>query len=34
MRPAFARQAAIMRQAIAAQGGYAYKMVGDAQPDD
>src|SRR4051794_2209718 len=30
MQAAFARQEAILRQAIDANGGYAYKMVGDA----
>ena len=30
MQQAFSRQEAIMRAAIAAHGGYAYKMVGDA----
>ncbi|HET7080527.1 MAG TPA: tetratricopeptide repeat protein [Chloroflexia bacterium] len=30
MQRAFARQEAILRRAIAANGGYAYKMVGDA----
>lgn len=30
MQRAFARQETILRAAIAAQGGYAYKMVGDA----
>src|SRR5918912_457518 len=30
MQAAFARQEAILRQAIEANGGYAYKMIGDA----
>src|SRR5713101_268947 len=30
MQAAFARQEAILRQAIQANGGYAYKMIGDA----
>src|SRR5438045_2431895 len=30
MRTAFDRQEAILRQAIEANGGYAYKMIGDA----
>ena len=30
MQAAFARQEAILRQAIDANGGYAYKMIGDA----
>jgi predicted ATPase/class 3 adenylate cyclase len=30
MQVAFARQEAIIRQAVAAHGGYAYKMIGDA----
>src|SRR3989338_5996368 len=30
MRGAFARHEAILRRAIAAHGGYAYKMIGDA----
>src|SRR4051794_38599575 len=30
MQLAFARQEAILRQAIEANGGYAYKMIGDA----
>ena len=30
MQAAFARQEAILRQAVAAEGGYTYKMVGDA----
>lgn len=30
MQPAFARQEAILRAAMQAQGGYVYKMIGDA----
>ena len=30
MQAAFSRQEAILREAIAAHGGYAYKMIGDA----
>src|SRR6476619_3331461 len=30
MRAAFSREEAILRHAIAANGGYAYKMIGDA----
>src|SRR5436190_23930864 len=30
MQAAFARQEAILRHAIQANGGYAYKMIGDA----
>ena len=30
MHPAFARQEAILRRAIQSNGGYAYKMIGDA----
>src|SRR6266550_4697209 len=30
MRAAFSREEAILRQAIGANGGYAYKMIGDA----
>ena len=32
MKTAFARQEAILREAMSAHGGYVYKMIGDALP--
>lgn len=31
MQAAFSRQEAILRQAIDANGGYAYKMIGESE---